>query len=347
MPFLKIIKPGFLTTIQDRGRFHYQKWGIPPSGVMDEYALRVGNILVGNEEGEGGLEITYQGPVIEFLAPGLAALTGADLGAMLNGHSCEPWESFRVKEGDILQFSGSRNGYRAYFTAAGGIAVPTVMGSTSTYLRGNIGGINGRVLREGDILDSKLLEKDRAAAEKATPPEYRNIPVDSQVVRVVLGPQDDAFCAEGIETFLYSEYRVTHESDRMGYRLEGPRIQHKSGADIISDGIAMGSIQVPGDGMPIVLMADRQTTGGYAKIATVITPDLWKIAQAKPGDSLRFSSVSWGQANEICREYENKIKLLPERLLPFPEKAAAAQEERLFLIKVGGKEYRVAVKEMI
>lgn len=314
MPFLRIIQPGFLTTIQDRGRFHYQRWGVPPAGAMDGYAFRVANMLVGNDENEGCLEITLLGPVIQFLSPGLVALTGADLGARLNGSGHEPWESFQVDEGDLLEFTGIRKGCRAYLAIAGGVAIPDVMASKSTYLRGNIGGKDGRALREGDELQIKAQVKKNQLMAKTVPAEYRYMYRKPQVVRVILGPQDFAFTKEGIKTFLQSEYTVTHESDRMGCRLEGPVIQHKNKPDIISDGIAMGSIQVPGSGTPIIMMADRQTTGGYAKIATVITPDLWKLAQAKPGDRLRFSEVSVEQAYKLYIDYENLLKLLPEKL---------------------------------
>ncbi|SFR13209.1 biotin-dependent carboxyltransferase family protein [Desulfoscipio geothermicus] len=310
MALLRIIKPGLLTTIQDRGRFHYQKWGVPVAGAMDEYALRVGNILVGNHENEGALEITLFGPEIEFLAPGLVAITGADLGARLNDLDCALWRSFRVRKGDILQFTGLRSGCRAYLAVAGGFKIPEIMGSKSTYLRGSIGGMDGRALREGDELENEIQVNNINLTVREAPPAYRYKPANSQVVRVILGPQHDAFTQEGIMTFLDSEYKVAPESDRMGCRLDGPAIRHKNGADIISDGIAMGSIQVPGNGKPIIMLADRQTTGGYAKIATVITPDLWKIAQAKPGDSLRFTKVTLEQAHKIYRQYENNIRIL-------------------------------------
>lgn len=312
MPFLKIVKPGFLTTIQDRGRFHYQKWGIPVAGAMDEYALRVGNLLVGNQENQACLEITLLGPEIEFWAPGLIALTGADLGAQLNGQSVETWTSFQVKEGDILRFTGIRSGCRAYLAAAGGFDVPVVMGSRSTYLRGKIGGLNGRALREGDVLEVNTSEQNSQWPPSRIPVEFRQQHSSTQVVRVVLGPQDDAFTPEGIDTFLHSEYTVTPESDRMGCRLEGPAITHREGPDIISDGIAMGSIQVPGNGKPIVMLADRQTTGGYAKIATVITPDLWKMAQAKPGDTISFAGVTLAEAHAAYKDYENIFRQLPD-----------------------------------
>ena len=315
MPFLRVIKPGLLTTIQDRGRFHYQKWGVPVAGAMDDYALRVGNLLVGNDVGECCLEITILGPEIEFFKPGVVALTGADLGAKLNDRHCKPWASFQVDKGAVLRFTGNRNGCRAYLAAAGGFKVSSVLESKATFLRASIGGMDGRALREGDELEINVPVKNYKFIGKALPVEYRNIPAYPQTVRVVLGPQDDAFTQEGINTFLQSKYMVTHESDRMGCRLEGPKIQHHNGPDIISDGIAAGSIQVPGNGKPIVMMADRQTAGGYAKIATVITPDLWKLAQAKPGDYLRFTSFTLAQAHEAYKEYENLLKLLPEKLI--------------------------------
>lgn len=315
MSFLSIINPGFLTTIQDRGRFNYQKWGVPVSGAMDEYALRVANILVGNDEHEASLEITILGPAIKFLASGVVALTGADLGASLNERSCKPWESYRVSKGDILQFAGAVSGCRAYLAAAGGFDIPDVMGSKSTYLRGRIGGLDGRALREGDELGVKPQVNGWIPKARVVPAEYRKKLTTPMVARVVLGPQDDAFTPEGIETFLLSEYKFTLETDRMGCRLEGPVIKHKHKPDIISDGIAPGSIQVPGKGTPIILMADRQTTGGYAKIATIITPDLWQIAQAKPGDRIRFNKITPTQAYEAYLEYESILSMLPDKLI--------------------------------
>ncbi len=315
MTFLRIVEPGFLTTIQDRGRFKYQKWGVPVAGAMDEYAFRAANILVGNDENEGCLEITLIGPAIEFLATGLVAIAGADLGARLNERDCDPWGSFRVTKGDILKFMGVRSGCRTYLAVAGGLGIPCVMGSKSTYLRGGIGGVEGRALRSGDELRAGRPVRSYELTAGTVPPECRHSWTNPQTVRVVLGPQDDAFTPEGIDTFLQNEYTLTIESDRMGCRLEGPPIQHKDKPDIVSDGIALGSIQVPGNGKPIVMMADRQTTGGYAKIATVITPDLWKLAQAKPKDRIRFAEVTLARAHELYGEYENTIKLLPGKLV--------------------------------
>jgi biotin-dependent carboxylase-like uncharacterized protein len=346
LSFLKIVSPGLLTTIQDRGRFNYQRWGIPVAGAMDEYALRVANILVGNHEDEACLEITLLGPEINFLEPGLISLTGADLGASLNGSPVEPWQSFPVKKGDVLRFAGVSTGCRGYLGIVGGFKIPRVMASKSTYLRGNFGGLKGRSLREGDELDVE----HRVSIDKLTPlklpPDYWYEYVNPYVVRVILGPQDDSFTGEGIETFLQSNYTVSHESDRMGCRLDGPVIKHKKDADIISDGVAMGSIQVPGKGTPIVMMAERQTTGGYAKIATVITPDLWKLAQAKPGDAIKFTAITPEQAREIYIEYENTLKKLPLKLASLQEKQWEKGEIKKLLVKVAGKEYQVEIQQI-
>lgn len=337
MAFIKVIKPGMLTTVQDRGRFGYQKWGIPVAGAMDEYALRIANLLVGNQENEGCLEITILGPTLEFLDEGMVALTGGDLGARINGHACTSWQSFFVKKGDVLSFSGLRQGCRAYLAIAGGIDVPLFMGSKATYLRGKMGGLEGRALCAGDELKKgSLNDEQKEMAPRKVPQEYRYCFSNRIEARVVMGPQNDGFAQEGIKTFLNSEYKVTVEGDRMGYRLEGPQIQHKEGADIISDGIAIGSIQVPGHGFPIVMMADRQTTGGYTKIATVITPDLPKLAQAKPRDTIVFKAVSLEDVNDIYREYEKKIKELQESFIPIV----------VFRFKINNKEYLVEVEEV-
>lgn len=348
MGFCKVIKPGLFTTIQDRGRFGYQQSGMPVAGAMDEYALRIGNILVGNPEGESCLEITLLGPALEFLSEGIIALTGGDLGAQLNGKELPLWETCEVKAGDILKFTGVKKGCRAYLSVAGGFNVPVIMGSKATYVRGAIGGLEGRALREGDVLE-KGPDMGKKPAGRKVPPEYIYSLSNDITLRVVLGPQAEAFTAEGINTFLTTSYTVTNEADRMGYRLEGAKIQHTKGADIISDGIVMGSVQVPGHGLPIVMMADRQTTGGYTKIATVITPDLPLLAQAKPGDKVSFRSVSIEEAHSIYRSYEEKIAALKKMLdtpLPQAESLVSEGSKRIIKLIVNGKEYLVEVEEV-
>lgn len=333
MHLCEIIQPGLLTTVQDLGRPGWQQLGIPAAGAMDSYALRLGNRLLGNEENAAGLEITMLGPELRFRGDAVMALTGGDLTPRLNDRELPMWETFAIRAGDQLTFGDIRCGCRSYLAVAGGIAVPVVLGSRSTYLRGRLGGVEGRQLQAGDVLWAKRPRRPALPGMRvpdALIPSYgREI-----AVRVVLGPQDDYFPAQSIDVFLSEPYRVTTKADRMGCRLEGPKISHKGGADIISDGIPPGAVQVPGHGMPIVMLADRQTTGGYAKIATVISGDLPKLAQAKPGDIIRFSRISVAEAWEILRDMEGKLACWQEN------KACHA-----YRITVDGNVYTVVVRE--
>ncbi len=305
MEVFEVIRPGPLTTIQDLGRHGYQQYGISVSGAMDDYALRLGNLIVGNEEGAACLEITLLGLQLRILKDAIVAITGADLAPTLNGNPIPMWEAVAVHRGDIISFARPKSGCRAYLAVVGGIDVPKVMGSAATYTKAQMGGFEGRALRSGDRLRSG---KPRPGVlGRRLPPQYIPEYSEQSELRVILGPQDDHFTQEGIHTFLHSEYTISTEADRMGYRLQGPRIEHKAGADIISDGIPLGSVQVPADRLPIVLLADRQTTGGYPKIATVITVDIVKLAQAKPGDKVRFLQVTEEEAHEALREYEQTI----------------------------------------
>ncbi len=306
------MQPGPLTTVQDLGRFGYQQYGVPTSGALDNYAFRIGNLLVGNEEGAASLEITLFGCQLRTLQDTKVAITGANLAATLNGEPAPAWESLPIKRGDVLSFSRLDSGCRAYLAVAGGIDVPEVMKSASTYIKAGIGGLSGRPFRQGDIVKTNISTVSTAVTR--LPSEY--IPAyESQItLRVALGPQDDFFTEEGIGTFLNSEYTVTTQADRMGYRLEGPRIEHREEADIISDGIPLGAVQVPGDGWPIILLADRQTTGGYTKIATGISIDIPKVAQAKPGDKIKFTPVTEEQAVALLKKYEQQMKTIKSTL---------------------------------
>jgi len=265
--------------------------------------------LLDNDEYAAGLECTLLGPKSKFLNDTLIAITGGDLAPLLNGYPLPMWEVIPVQKGDILSWRGMRNGCRAYLSVAGGIDVPVVLGSKSTYLRSRIGGLEGRALRTGDVLKSVPVSSEKLEhligrkVPKELIPEYKGF----EEIRVILGPQADHFPEESIATFLSSEYTITPESDRMGYRLEGPEIKHKGKADIISDGIPLGAVQVPGNCKPIVLMVDRQTTGGYTKIATVITPDISKLGQMKPGDKIRFREVSLAQGHQLLNAFQKMI----------------------------------------
>ena len=336
-PAIEILEAGLLTTVQDKGRYGYQRFGMPVAGAMDVFALRVGNALVGNDDGAAGLEMTVLGPKIRFLANTWIAVTGANLGAMLDGEPMAAWQSVEVAKGSELAFKGPEDGMRAYLAIAGGIDVPVVMGSRSTYLKAVIGGLEGRGLRPGDVLntsDSRIAFLSRVA------PDIMAQAYDSEhEIRVVFGPQYGRFTQAGIDVFLGSPYKVAIQSDRMGYRLEGPVIEHGDGPDVISDGTSFGAVQVPGDGQPIVLLADRGTTGGYAKIATVISSDLHKFAQAMPGQTMSFKSVSIEEAHEIYRIRESLLdEIRAEPLIETEDQAVRLE------ISVGGRAIEVVDK---
>lgn len=336
---LEVITPGLLTTVQDRGRHGYQAFGMPVAGAMDEYALRIANILVGNPAGAAALEITLLGPQLKVLSPTKLALTGADLGAEINGQEFPRWQTVAVKSGDEITFTAAKSGCRAYLAVAGGINVPEVMGSRSTYLRGKIGGLDGRALQAGDYLPAGSPTKNVPTGTELPPalqPAYPN----QITLRVILGPQDDHFTTAGRDIFLNSEYTVTTEADRMGYRLEGPKIEHAAGADIISDGIPLGAVQVPGHGLPIIMLADRQTTGGYPKIATVCSVDIMCMGQAKPGDKIRFETISRHESIQLLKEQEAALTKWAQSL---PKASGRIWH---FRIGIGGQTFTAQVQEL-
>ena len=312
MDVIEVIEGGLFTTVQDLGRYGYQRYGVPVSGAMDLFALRVANVLVGNQEEDAGLEVTLLGPDLVFLTDTIIAITGADLAPRLDEQPLAMWRAVAVPWGSALTFAGIRDGARAYLAVAGGIDVPHVLGSRSTYTRSLLGGVEGRALRPGDRLQNSSNRPVNGAEGRKLPQEQVPTYGHSHTLRVVLGPQEDAFTQEGVDTFLSSAYTVTPQSDRTGYRLQGARIQHKAGADIVSDGTPFGAVQVAGDDMPIVLMADRGTTGGYTKIATVISVDLARMAQAAPGDTVLFRSVSLEEAHQAQRQQETMLQQFRE-----------------------------------
>jgi biotin-dependent carboxylase-like uncharacterized protein len=305
MDILEVIQPGAYTTIQDRGRFDYQQYGVPVCGVADSFSYRVANALVGNSQGQAVLEATVFGPTLKVLNQGLIAVTGGNLSSFLNNAPLPMWESVTIRPGDMIQFKGVKGGCRAYIAVAGGIDVPIVMGSRSTYVAGKIGGIDGRPLAAGDILN-----KGEGIAKAGNRVPSNLIPTYSNdiEIRVILGPQDDYF-SEGIGKFLSSTFKVSDKADRMGYRLEGDMIAHRNGVEksIISEPSVPGGIQVPPDGQPIILLVE-QTVGGYTKIATIISPDIGKVGQAKPGDQIRFKQVDIEEAHRILKMEEEKIE---------------------------------------
>ena len=308
---ITVLNPGLLTTVQDLGRMGYQQFGVSVSGVMDPRAAAIGNILVGNPQGEAVLECTLMGPQLKFETDEVIAVTGGDLSPTLDSQPVPAYAALAVKAGQTLRFGAPKAGCRAYIAFAGGLDIPLVMGSRSTYMKAAIGGFEGRKLQKGDVLGLRAPVAGYANLhQRAIAPEF--VPRPVYTLRVVLGPQDDAFTPEGVATFLGSEYTVTNEFDRMGCRMDGPAIQHKNGGDIISDGIAFGAIQVPGSGKPILMGADRQTTGGYTKIATVISADFRLLAQLKAGDKVRFEAVSVQAAQQALHFQRGALALLAD-----------------------------------
>ena len=311
VPAFEVLAPGMLTTVQDRGRYGYQRIGVPVSGAMDEFALRAANLLIGNYDGQAGLEMTVVGPTVRFLTDTWIAVTGADMSATVDGEPLPRWRSVEVKKGSELSFPELVDGMRAYLAIAGGLDVPVVMGSRSTYIKADIGGHEGRALERGDVLHALPVEGESRSVERRPPHRYpAPIYGEDHEIRIVLGPQHRALTEEAIATFLSSIYVVAQDSDRMGYRLEGPQVSHESGPDIVSDGNPLGAVQVPGDGIPLVLLADRGTTGGYTKIATVISSDIGALAQAVPGHSITFKAVTVEDAVEVLRDREDILKAI-------------------------------------
>ena len=310
---ITVLQPGLLTTVQDLGRTGYQRFGVPVSGAVDPRSAGTANILAGNPEGEAVLECTLLGPRLRFEAAAVIAIAGGDLGPAVDGAPIPNYRVVKVAAGQTLSFSGPKSGCRAYVAVCGGLEVPEVMGSWSTYMKAKMGGFQGRKLEKGDVIP--LREPDREPknlTERGISPEFYPRPV--YTLRVVMGPQDDAFPPESIRTLLTGTYAVTNEFDRMGCRLEGPAITHRDSADIISDGIAFGAIQVPSSGQPIVMLSDRQTTGGYTKIANVISGDFRVLGQLKGGDRVRFEAVSIQEAQEALLAQRASLRLLRRSL---------------------------------
>ncbi|HEX8666303.1 MAG TPA: biotin-dependent carboxyltransferase family protein [Beijerinckiaceae bacterium] len=304
---------GPMTSIQDAGRFGWQRYGVSASGAMDRLALASANALVGNAPGAAGLEFMLMGGSFEAEGGSVrVALAGAPCPVTLDGQPVPAMTSVTVRPGQTLSVGAAQAGVYAYLAVAGGLALQPQLGSLSLQPRAAIGGVDGRACRAGDRLPLILAEAPDGPELVLDP-----LPLDPEApVRVVLGPQDDYFTPEGIETFLTSPYAVSREADRMGYRLTGPRIAHARGFNIVSDGIVTGSVQVPGSGEPIVMMADRQTTGGYPKLATVISADLRLVAQRRAGEEIRFAAVGIEEAQAAARERADLVRGLAANARP-------------------------------
>lgn len=337
---------GLLTTIQDAGRLGYQRFGLGVSGAVDVHAYIYANILAGNRKNEAVLEVTLIGPTIEFTSATVIAITGGDLSPKINGVPCDMYRALRIEKGDMLTFGTPKTGCRAYIAFAGGLAITPVMGSRSTYIKAHLGGYEGRKLQTGDEIAFRnpFFRPANIGRRRMTPDVFRG----SYTVRVLMGPQEDRFTRKGIDTFLNSPYTVSNEFDRMGYRLNGPKIEHVTDGNIITDGIVFGAIQVPDGGEPIIMLSDRQTTGGYAKIGSVINVDMPMVAQCKAGDTIRFVETDIDTAQEAflaqrekyrrMREYFDAEEYIPAPLNP------EDKEESLYEIFVDGQTSSASVK---
>ncbi|MBX3238192.1 MAG: biotin-dependent carboxyltransferase [Nitrospiraceae bacterium] len=312
-PVIHVLHPGLFTTVQDLGRCGYQRCGVSVSGAMDAWALTVGNRLLGNPDGAAGLEMTLQGPELLFEQALFIAVTGADLSPTTDGLAIPMWTMIAMKAGSRLQFGMRRQGARAYLTVAGGITGPMILGSLSTHVRSGLGGLAGRAVKKWDQFSvGPIVRADADSIGRSLPEPYRPQYSKLPTVRLMPGPQTDSFIDEAIRLLTDRPYRVTPESDRMGYRLEGVELPHRISADIVSEAVCVGSLQVPPNRQPILLMADCQPTGGYAKLAMMISADRSLAAQLAPGDSLSFRMVSAQKASQLLRSKRTDL----DRILP-------------------------------
>ena len=315
-PAMLVLSPGLLTTVQDGGRRGLQRYGVPPSGAADIEGLRLANLLAGNPPDAAALEVTGRGPRLEVACTSVRVALGGDADAVIEAEVGPPlpaWSAQTLRRGQRLRVGAVRSGLRCYLAVSGGLAIDPVLGSSSTYLRGGIGGVSGRALRAGDELPVWL--------DAAPPgPDLRLDAVPAtgasgEPLRVVLGPQDGLFSPAALASLLASAYTVSPHSDRVGLRLLGPPLPATT-TEIASDACVTGSIQVTGSGQPIALLCDRGTTGGYPKIATVISVDVPRLGRLRPGETVRFSSVDVAEAEHLRRARARSFNAMHERLRP-------------------------------
>lgn len=326
---ISILKAGLLTTIQDNGRYGYQKYGVVVSGAMDNFSMRLSNIIVGNDENEAVFEITLMGPELKIKKGNLISITGADLSPTINGIKIPMGRPVYLNEDCILKFGACIYGCRAYLSIAGGFDIPIAMKSKSTYIRGGMGGKDGRALRNGDEikiaekndLSKKIIKKlfDMKSKKAFTFPRwyikeaiFKNL--ENNEIRVLEDRQFKDVSYESIDKFFHSEFVIDSKSDRMGYRLNGPEIKFKHEIEMISGEVSFGTIQIPPDGKPIILLADRATAGGYPKIAHVIYYDFQKLVQLKPSEKIKFKSITIEEAEDLYLEREKYIEDLKKSI---------------------------------
>ena len=317
MSHLRCIDPGPLATLQDSGRRGWQRFGVSVAGAMDPVGLAIANLLAGNPVGTAGIEVTLLGGIWEAAAESVrVAVGGADFSLAIDGRPVASSRAHTLQRGQKLALGAVTNAARGYLAVAGGFDIGSMLGSRSTHLRSRLGGVDGGPIRAGQELPLALASAPDGPDLAFDPAALPGRPAR---IRAIPGPQDDAFTTEGVETLFSADYTVTSEADRMGARLAGPTIQHAGGYNIVSDGVAPGSIQVPGTGLPIVLFADRQTTGGYPKIATVISADLGFLARCRPGDVVRFERTDLAGAAARRSALADQLRRLAVSLSPARE----------------------------
>ncbi|TEY03989.1 biotin-dependent carboxyltransferase family protein [Campylobacter sp. US33a] len=311
---IKIIEASINSTIQDFGRKNYAKFGIARSGAMDELSLRTANILLGNKQDEAGLELCLKGGKYEFLNESYFALSGAEFDAKLNNEKIQTCKIYKAKKGDLLELGLAKIGFRGYLCVAGGFKIKSFLNSKSSDVKMGVGIFDGRALQKDDVLElnNNFIPFNLEKRECENPIfKFDKEPI----IRVILGTNDDAFTQNGLNTFLNTTYKIGLKSDRMAIYAEADTIiEHINSADIISDPAVFGSIQVPKSGLPIILMAGRQSTGGYTKIASVIENDLPLLAQAKLGTSFKFQSISMQEATKLYIQREENFKSLDKKI---------------------------------
>lgn len=313
MIMIKVLKPGFLTTVQDFGRFGYAHLGISASGAADALSLRVGNLLVGNSQNAAALEMTLTGGVFEFEADSIVAVTGSDFGPTVRGGEIPRWSSVAIKAGDRLECGPTKSGARCYLCIHGGISCQQMLGSVSTHLLTGIGGIDGRALKKGDLLKVGDGANPSVRLTRLLPSTIK-ILEEKKNLLVTAGPQRDWFAGGAQKTFFSSTYSVSEDSNRMGLRLNGPVLSRVTQKEMLTEGVSLGAIQVPQSGQPIILFVEHQTTGGYPKIANVITADFHRLGQLRPRDVVQFEAVSFERADELFKQQETLIN--PQSFIP-------------------------------
>lgn len=311
---IKVIKGGMLTTIQDLGRRGYRKDGIIVGGAMDTLALQIGNLLLGNQIAEAGLECTLLGPKLLFETDQLVAITGGDLSPAVDGQPVKMWRPLFIPKGATLSFGAVVAGCRSYLTVFGGFDLPEVLGSHATYLKAGFGGYEGRSLKNEDHLLFKKTYKHKGDTFNWSADLKFYPDLDDHEIRVMKGPEFDLFTSQSIAGLFNDNYLISKAADRMGYRLKGEPLQTSKPKEMLSSAVAFGTVQVTPDGAAILLMADHQTTGGYPRILQVITADLTKLAQMQSGDQIRFKLVSLDEARGALLQREKQLKQLKQTL---------------------------------